>query len=67
VGEDQRRPPHPLDDLGHRERLSGTGNAQQNLVLLAVDHTSGELFDGRFLVSFRLVIHREVERHIPPV
>jgi hypothetical protein len=45
---------HGFDDLGHRERLSGSRHAQQNLVLLAVVETSRQLLDGFRLVPSRL-------------
>ena len=35
VRDDQRRPLDVLDDVGHRERLAGPGDAHQDLVLLA--------------------------------
>jgi hypothetical protein len=36
--EDQRRPLHGFDHLGHREGLSGTGDAEQHLVPLGGVH-----------------------------
>ncbi len=57
VRQHQRGPMTGLDDLGHREGLPGSRNAQQNLVRLSVHHTSGELFDGGGLIASGLIIN----------
>ena len=36
VGDDERGFPHLRDDVRHRERLAGTGDAQEDLVVLAL-------------------------------
>ena len=56
MGHDQRRAVRVLDHLGHGEGLARAGDAEQNLVLLAIEHTSGERFDGSSLVAARLVV-----------
>ena len=52
----QRRPVGLLDHLGHGEGLARAGNAQQHLVLLAVENTPSQRLDGGALIAVRLVI-----------
>ena len=48
--QDQGRSLDGLDDLRHRERLAGTGDSEQNLMVFSVPETPHQLLDG-----FRLV------------
>src|SRR5690606_5736599 len=51
VGDDQRRPLQPLDDLGHNEGLAGSGGTQQHhLRRTALEGLDG-LGDGPGLVA----------------
>ena len=61
--EHQHRTVRPLDELGRRERLSGTGDAEQDLMLLARLDAARELLDGLRLIAARLVIAHEFEVH----
>jgi len=63
VREDQRRPSHRLDHLGHGESLSRSGHAQQHLVLLAFPHAANQFGDGVFLVAARPVVDRQSKAH----
>ena len=63
VGQDQRRPVHLLDDLGHGERLARAGDAEQHLVLVAVVDAAGERLDGASLIALRFVRADEAEFH----
>ena len=52
----ERRPAHLLNDLGHRVGLARPGDAKQDLVLLAIAHTSQQRLDGLALVTARFVV-----------
>jgi hypothetical protein len=52
------------DDLGHGEGLAGAGDAQEDLVAVAVGQAAIQLFDGLRLVAAGLVVAIELEiRH----
>ena len=53
-GEDDRGALRLFDDLGHGEGLAGAGRAQQNLIALALVHTTDQLRDGGRLIARRL-------------
>src|ERR1035438_924523 len=63
VRQDQRRPSHRLDHLGHGESLSGSRHAQQHLVLLAFPHAARQFGNGVFLVAARPVVDRQSKAH----
>ena len=52
--QDQRGTAALLDELGHREGLAGTGDAQQNLMFFAVFEPARKFRDRGFLVAFGL-------------
>ena len=52
----QRRPVQLGDHLGHGERLAGTGDAEQDLVLVAARQPVNELGDGMDLVAAELEV-----------
>ena len=56
VGHNQRRAIQRLDDLGHREGLARTGDAEQDLMLLPGFDAGQEFFDGAALIAARLVV-----------
>ena len=56
MGHHKRGAVQLLDDLGHGVGLAGAGDAQQNLVLLAVENTANQGLDGSGLISARLVV-----------
>ena len=56
--------PIALDDLGHREGLAGAGDAEQNLVLLAVAHAAHEFVDRGGLIALGTVVDRQVKSHL---
>ena len=64
VRQHQRRAADALDHLGHRERLAGAGDAQQNLMLLAVAQAARQFRDGGLLIAARLVVDRQSKAHI---
>ena len=51
VRDDERRPVHVRDGVGHREGLARTCHAQQRLMFRAREQTFGQLRDGRRLIS----------------
>ena len=59
----QRGPVRLLDHLGHGVGLAGSGDAEQNLVLFAIEDTASQRFNGRCLIAARLVIWYEFEVH----
>ena len=61
--QNQRGAVRRLDQLGHRERFAGTGHAQEHLVLFARFHAAIELFDGRGLISARLIVAVQLKFH----
>src|SRR6202040_2968906 len=63
VGQDERRAVNGLDDFGHREGLAGAGDPEEDLVLLAGIDAADELFDGRGLITARLVTAAQLEFH----
>ena len=56
VRQNQRRAIQRLDHLRHREGLAGTGDAEQDLMLLAGLDAGHEFFDGAALIAPRLVV-----------
>ena len=56
VRHDQRRAVGGLDHFGGGEGLARSGDAQQDLVLLAIEDAAGEGFDGLRLVALGLVV-----------
>ncbi len=63
VGQDQRRAARFLDHLGHGEGFAGAGDAQQHLVLFAVEQAAEKLIDGGGLIAARAVIHAQMKGH----
>ena len=63
VRQDQRRAAGLLDHLGHGEGLAGAGDAEQNLVLLAVQQAAEELIDGGRLIAARAVVDAQMKGH----
>ena len=55
VGDDQGRLLHLFDDGCHGEGLAGAGNAQQHLLIHALQHAAGQGIDGLGLVAAGLV------------
>ena len=51
VRQDQRRPLHGLDDVGHRERLARAGDAHQHLLLAIRAQTFDQRGDGLRLIA----------------
>ena len=64
VGQNQGGASGLFDDLRHGEGLAGAGDAEQHLMLFAVQDAAEELIDGRSLVATRTVVDADVERHI---
>ena len=64
VRHDQRGPLERLDHLGHGEGLARAGDAQQHLVLVAVQYASNKLLDRLALVPSRLVVDAQAEAHV---
>ena len=63
MGEDQRGAASLFDDLGHGEGFARAGDAEQDLMLLAIEDAAKELVDGGGLVATGAVVDAEVERH----
>lgn len=63
VRENERRTIDLLDDLGHRKRFARAGDAEEDLVLIAVAHTASELRDCFGLIAARLVGAGKLEIH----
>ncbi len=63
VREDQRRPLHGLNDVGHRERLARAGDAHQHLVLAARLRARDQRGDGLRLIAGRLKRTFETKLH----
>ena len=64
VGQHQGGPLDGLDDLGHGEGLAGAGDTQQHLLVQAVLHALGQLFNGLRLVAGRLIVRYHLKfRH----
>ena len=64
VRDDESRLLHPLDDVGHRERLARARDAQQRLVLVAAPDALGERRDRLGLVAGEAVVRPDGElRH----
>ncbi len=63
VGQDQCRPAGGLDHLGHGEGLSGSRDAEQNLVLLPLAHPPREFLDSGFLIAPRAVVYHQTKAH----
>ena len=56
VRHDERGPVDRLDHLGHGKSLAGTGDAQQNLVLLGVEHAPDSGLTSHGLLTARDVV-----------
>ncbi len=63
VRQDQRRAAGLLDQLGHGEGLAGAGDAQQDLMLFAVQQPAEELIDGGGLIAARAIIDAQMKGH----
>src|ERR1700743_2886453 len=61
MSENQGRAVEFLDHLGHGERLAGAGDAEQDLVLLALARGRDQLRDRLRLVSPRVMIGNDPE------
>jgi hypothetical protein len=66
VRQHQRRTAQLLDELGHRERLAGAGDAEQHLMLFAVLDARAKVRRWRLLVAFRAVGDGQLEGHLVP-
>jgi hypothetical protein len=71
VDHHEGRPVHARDHLRHRERLAGTGDAEQDLVLVPPRQPLDELVDRPRLVAAELEVGDEPEgvvfrRHVQP-
>ena len=64
VREDESRALHGLDDLRHGEGLAGTGDAEQDLILLSGGEAGDKLGDGSGLVALGLVRGIELKLHL---
>ncbi len=62
MGDDERRLLVRLDDVRHRERLAGAGDAEEDLALIAALETFRELGDRPGLVPLRRVGRVKLER-----
>ena len=56
-------PVRRLNHLGHGVSLARPGDPQQNLMLLAVEHTPHQRLDSRALITLRFVFADEPEIH----
>ncbi len=63
VGHDQGGAVGGFDHLGGGESLARSGDAEQNLVLLAIEDAAGEGIDGLCLVALGLVVAYQLEVH----
>ena len=63
VGHDEGGAVGGFDDLGHGEGLARSGDAEQDLVLLAIEDTAQERLDGSGLVAAGFVVADELEIH----
>ena len=61
VGQDQRGPSGLFDQLRHGEGFAGAGDAEQHLVLFAIEEAAEELLDGGGLIAARAVIDADME------
>ena len=52
-----------FDQLGHGVGFAGAGDAEQDLVLFAIQEAAEELVDGGGLVAAGTVIDAQVEAH----
>jgi hypothetical protein len=55
----QRRPVHGGDNLRHRKRLAGSGDAEQDLTGIAAVQPVDELGNGAYLIASNLEITDE--------
>ena len=64
----QSRPLQPLDDIRHGERLAGSGDPQQRLILVPRLKTRYQLLDGLGLITCGLELRMQFEFHValPP-
>ena len=51
MGNDERRLVQSLDDVSHRERLSGTRDAQQRFALVSLFEALHQISDGLGLIA----------------
>ena len=63
VGQDEGGAADGLDDLGHGEGFAGAGDAEEDLVLLALADAAREFSDGVFLIAARAVVDGQPEAH----
>ena len=63
MGHDEGRAVGGLDHFGGGEGLARSGDAEQNLMLLAIEDAAGEAVDGSSLVALGLVVAYELEVH----
>ena len=63
VAQDQGRTLETLDDVGHREGLSGAGHAQERDITDAFGEGIAQAFDGGRLVPGWLVFGLQLEFH----
>ena len=54
MGDDECRPVEVADDVGHGERLAGSGDTKQRLVWFTGEQTSGQFPDRLGLIPRRL-------------
>ena len=54
MGNDECRPVEVANDVGHSERLAGSGDTKQRLVWFTGEQTSGQLPDRPGLIPRRL-------------
>ncbi len=65
MGHDQGGAVGRLDHLGGGEGLARSGDAEQDLMLLAIEDAAGEGLDGLRLVALGLVVAYQLEVHSP--
>ncbi len=63
VGEDEGGAIGLLDNLGHGEGFSGTGDTEEDLVLVAGFEAAEELVDGGGLIATGLIVAAQLEIH----
>ena len=67
VAQDESRPLQSLDDVGHRESLSGSGDAEQGHVTHPALESGDQLRDGLRLVAGGFVIGFKYEFHLAKI
>jgi hypothetical protein len=63
VRDDERRPLHLGDDVGHGEGLARPGDPEEHLGAIPTPQRLGELDDRARLIAGRLELAPQVERH----